>query len=52
LGDSDHKETGRRDDQAEKLFSTGKVLRTYFMRPDELMKRVTSKTVLNPSGSD
>ena len=49
LGESDHKESGHWDDQAEKLFSAGKALRTYFMRPDELMKHVTSKKVLYPS---
>ena len=48
LGESDHKESGHWDDQAEKLFSKGKALRTYFLRPDELMKHVTSKRVLNP----
>ena len=48
LGESDHKESGHWDDQAEKLFSKGKALRTYFLRPDELMKHVTSKKVLNP----
>jgi acyl-homoserine-lactone acylase len=47
LGESDHKESGHWDDQAEKLFSQGKVLRTYFLRPDELMKHVTSKKVLS-----
>ncbi len=49
LGESDHKESGHWDDQAQKLFSNGKALRTYFMRPDDLMKHVTSKKVLNPS---
>jgi penicillin amidase len=48
LGESDHKQSGHWDDQAEKLFSQGKVARTYFLRPDELMKHVTSKKVLNP----
>jgi len=47
LGESDHKESGHWDDQAEKLFSKGKALQTYFLRPDELMKHVTSKKVLN-----
>jgi penicillin amidase len=46
LGESDHKESGHWDDQAEKLFSKGQALRTYFMRPDELMKHVTGKKVL------
>jgi acyl-homoserine lactone acylase PvdQ len=49
LGESDHKESGHWDDQAEKLFSKGKALQTYFMRPAELMKHVTSKKVLQPS---
>jgi penicillin amidase len=49
LGESDHKESGHWDDQAEKLFSQGKALRTYFLRPDELMKHVTSRKVLNPT---
>jgi acyl-homoserine lactone acylase PvdQ len=49
LGESDHKESGHWDDQAEKLFSKGQALRTYFLRPDELMKHVTSKTALTPS---
>ncbi len=49
LGESDHKESGHWDDQAEKLFSHGKALRTYFMRPDELMKHVTATKVLSPA---
>jgi acyl-homoserine lactone acylase PvdQ len=49
LGESDHKESGHWDDYAEKLFSKAKVVRTYFMRPDELMKHVTSTKVLHPS---
>ena len=48
LGESDHKESGHWDDQAEKLVSKGQALRTYFLRPDELMKHVTSKKVLSP----
>ncbi len=48
LGESDQKESGHWDDQAEKLFSQGKALRTYFLRPDELMKHVTSKKTLKP----
>jgi penicillin amidase len=48
LGESDHKESRHWDDQAEKLFSPGKTVRTYFLRPDELMKHVTSKKVLKP----
>ncbi len=48
LGASDHKESGHFDDQAEKLFSKGKAVQTYFLRPDELMKHVTSSKTLNP----
>jgi penicillin amidase len=48
LGESDHKESGHWDDQSEKLFSKGKALRTYFLRPDELMNHVVSKRVLSP----
>jgi acyl-homoserine lactone acylase PvdQ len=48
LGESDHKESGHWDDQAERLFSQGKAVRTCFLRPDELMKHVTSKKVLDP----
>jgi hypothetical protein len=48
LGASDHKESGHFDDQAEKLFSKGKAVQTYFLRPEELMKHVTSKKVLSP----
>jgi acyl-homoserine lactone acylase PvdQ len=47
LGESDHKESGHWDDQAEKLFSKGLALRTYFLRPDELKKHVTSTKTLN-----
>jgi acyl-homoserine lactone acylase PvdQ len=52
LGESDHKESGHWDDQAEKLFSKGRALRTYFMRPDELMKHVTSKKELTRLSSN
>lgn len=48
LGASDHKESGHFDDQAEKLFSKGKAVQTYFLRPDELMKHVTSKKTVSP----
>jgi hypothetical protein len=48
LGESDHKATAHWDDQAEKLFSKSKALQTYFLRPGELMKHVTSKKVLQP----
>jgi hypothetical protein len=46
LGESDHKESGHWDDQAEKLFSKGKAAPTFFMDRGELMKHVTSKKVL------
>ena len=49
LGESDHKDSGHWDDQAEQLFSKGQALRTYFLRPDELMKHVTGKKVLSRS---
>ncbi len=48
LGASDHKESGHWDDQAEKLFSPGKAVPSYFLRPDELMKHVTSTKTLVP----
>jgi hypothetical protein len=46
LGESDHKESGHWDDQAEKLFSKSKAAPTFFMDRNELMKHVTSKKVL------
>jgi acyl-homoserine-lactone acylase len=46
LGESDHKESGHWDDQAEKLFSKSKAAPTYFMDRNELMKHVTAKKVL------
>lgn len=46
LGQSDHKESGHWDDQAEKLFSKSKAAPTYFMDKNELMKHVTAKKVL------
>ncbi|MFO0890306.1 MAG: penicillin acylase family protein [Isosphaeraceae bacterium] len=49
LGESDHKESGHWDDQAEKLFSKAQALRTYFLRPDELQKHVTATKILDPS---
>ncbi|HKG20871.1 MAG TPA: penicillin acylase family protein [Blastocatellia bacterium] len=49
LGHSDHKESGHWDDQAEKLYSKGKALRTYFMNRKELMKHITSTKILRRS---
>jgi acyl-homoserine lactone acylase PvdQ len=46
LGESDHKESGHWDDQAEKLFSKSKAAPTYFLDRNELMKHVTVKKVL------
>jgi len=46
LGESDHKESGHWDDQAEKLFSKSKAAPTFFMDRNELMKHVTGKKVL------
>jgi acyl-homoserine lactone acylase PvdQ len=51
LGESDRKESGHWDDQAEHLFSKGKATRTYFMRRSELMKHVKSTKVLDPVAS-
>jgi hypothetical protein len=46
LGESDHKESGHWDDQAEKLFSKSKAAPTYFLDRVELMKHISSKKVL------
>ena len=46
LGESDHKESGHWDDQAEKLFSKSKAASSYFMDKAELMKHVKAKKVL------
>ncbi|MEO6183232.1 MAG: penicillin acylase family protein [Verrucomicrobiota bacterium] len=46
LGESDHKESGHWDDQAEKLFSKSKANPTYFLHKKELLKHVTATTVL------
>ncbi|MCI0485139.1 MAG: penicillin acylase family protein [Blastocatellia bacterium] len=46
LGESDHKESGHFDDQAEKLFSKSKAAPTYFLDREALMKHVTAKKVL------
>jgi penicillin amidase len=51
LGESDHKESGHWDDQAEKLFSKSKAAPTYFMDRSELMKHVTAKKVLKRSAA-
>ena len=46
LGESDHADSPHYDDQAEKLFSPGKLKPTYFLDRDELLKHVESKTVV------
>lgn len=46
LGESDRKESGHWDDQAEKLFSKSKAAPTYFLDRTELMKHVSAKKVL------
>ena len=46
LGESDHKESGHWDDQAEKLFSKSKAYPSFFMDKQELMKHVTVTKVL------
>jgi len=50
LGNSDHPESKHFDDQAEKLFSQGKMKPTYFLNRDELMKHVESTTRLTWKG--
>jgi acyl-homoserine lactone acylase PvdQ len=49
LGESDRRESGHWDDQAERLFSKSQTVRTYFLRPDELKKHVTATKVLDPA---
>jgi acyl-homoserine lactone acylase PvdQ len=46
LGESDHPDSRHWDDQAEKLFSPGKMKPTYFLDKEQLLKHVESKTVL------
>ncbi|HKX29995.1 MAG TPA: penicillin acylase family protein [Blastocatellia bacterium] len=47
LGESDHRESGHWDDQAEKLFSKGQMKPTYFLNRPELLKHVTFKKTLS-----
>src|SRR5262249_44817903 len=51
LGESDHRESGHWDDQAEKLFSRSKAYPSFFMDKAELLKHVTSTRVLRPERS-
>jgi acyl-homoserine-lactone acylase len=46
LGESDHKDSGHFDDQAEKLFSKSRVKPTYFANRKELEKHVTARKEL------
>jgi hypothetical protein len=46
LGESDHKESGHWDDQAEKLFSKAQAAPSYFLDEPELLKHVSSTKVL------
>jgi acyl-homoserine lactone acylase PvdQ len=46
LGNSDRPDSKHFDDQAEKLFSPGKMKPTYYLDRAELMKHITGKTVL------
>jgi acyl-homoserine-lactone acylase len=46
LGESDHKESGHWDDQAEKLFSLARAKPTYFLNRKELEKHVTARREL------
>jgi hypothetical protein len=46
LGESDHKESGHFDDQAEKLFSKAKAKPTFFLNRKELEKHVTARQTL------
>jgi len=46
MGESDHKESGHWDDQAEKLFSHGQMKSTYFMDEEGLRPHIASTTVV------
>ncbi len=46
LGQSDHKNSGHFDDQAEKLFSKGIAKPTFFMDRAGLEKRITARKTL------
>lgn len=50
LGNSDHPNSKHFDDQAEKLFSQGKMKPTYFADKEELMQHVESTKVLTWNG--
>jgi hypothetical protein len=46
LGESDQKESGHWDDQAEKLFSKSRMKSTYFLEKSELTKHNKTKKSL------
>jgi acyl-homoserine lactone acylase PvdQ len=46
LGQSDRPNSPHYDDQAEKLFSNGRMKPTYFLDKEELLKHAESKKVL------
>jgi hypothetical protein len=46
LGESDHKDSGHWDDQAEKLFSKSQAKPTYFLNRKELEKHVERRESL------
>jgi acyl-homoserine-lactone acylase len=48
LGESDHKESGHWDDQAEKLFSKAQAAPSYFLDEPALREHVSSTKVLRP----
>jgi hypothetical protein len=48
LGESDHKDSGHWDDQAEKLFSKAQAAPTYFLDERGLLGHVASTKVLRP----
>jgi acyl-homoserine lactone acylase PvdQ len=48
LGESDHKDSGHWDDQAEKLFSKAQAAPSYFLDEPGLLPHVTSTKVLRP----
>jgi len=52
LGESDHRDSGHWDDQAEKLFSKGKAAPTYFMNKAELMKHLSRTETLKFPGAE
>ena len=52
LGQSDDPDSPHFDDQAEQLFSKGRMKSTYFLDKEELQKHVTAKTELKWAGAE